>query len=93
MKKRVSEFLQSKCLKVGVMCCVAMSMMVCMASAAEGDPPSTTATITAAFQTGFQQMVSDGLSLIAVMVPIALSLAGVIFLIKKAMGWWKSMAK
>ncbi len=93
MKKRVREFLQSKSLKVGVMCCVAMSMMVCTAFAAEGDPTSTTATITAAFQTGFQQVVSDGLNLIAVMVPIAMSLAGVIFLVRKAMSWWKSMAK
>ncbi len=92
MKKRVSEFFRSKLLKISVFCLV-MSMMVSTAFAAEGDPTSTTATITTAFQTGFQQMVSDGLSLIAVMVPIALSLAGVIFLIKKAMSWWKSMAK
>ncbi len=94
MKKLGREFLQSKSFKVGVLGCLVVSMMVCTASAAEGDPASSaTATITAAFQTGFQQVVSDAMGLIAIMVPIALSLAGTIFLVKKAMGWFKGMAK
>ncbi len=94
MKKFSREFLHSKVFRIAMLACLAVSMMVCTAFAAEGDPASSaTATITAAFQTGFQQMVSDALGLIAIIVPIALGLAGTIFLVKKAMGWFKGMTK
>lgn len=93
MKKTGRDFLQSKSFRIAVLGCLAVSMMTGTVFAAEGDSGSSTAAITAAFQTGFQQMVSDALGLVSVMVPIALSLAGVIFLIKKAMSWWKGMAK
>jgi len=90
--KVMKEFLKSRSLKLSLTFCLVASMLVCTAFA-EGETGGTTATITAAFQTGFQQMVTDALGLIAVMVPIALSLAGVIFLTKKVMSWWKGMAK
>ncbi len=93
MKKLGREFLQSRSFKIAVLGCLAVSMMVCTAFAAEGDPASSTATITAAFQTGFQQIASDAVGLIAVAVPIALGLAGTIFLVRKAMSWFKSMAR
>ncbi len=71
-----------------------ISMLCVSAFAAEGDPtPSTSATVISAFTTGFQSIVSDALSMIAAAAPIAIGLAGVIFLSKKAMSWFKSMAK
>lgn len=90
MKKLGREFLQSKAFKVGVLGCLVVSMMVCTAFAADD---GTTSAINTAFQTGFQQVVSDSLSLIAIIVPIALGLAGTIFVVKKAMSWFKGMAK
>lgn len=72
--------------------CVAM--LTVAASATEGSGTSATAaTVQAAFQTGFQGMVSDALSMIAMIVPIALGLAGVIFVVRKAISWFKSVAK
>ncbi len=90
----MKELLKSRGAKMTLLVCLAMSMMVCTAFAAETPAGSSnTATITAAFQTGFQQIVSDAVGLIAVAVPIAVGLAGTIFLVKKAMSWFKSMAK
>ena len=40
-----------------------------------------------------QAMVTNSISMISAMVPIALTLAGTIFLVKKAMSWFKGMAK
>lgn len=54
---------------------------------------STVDTVMSAFTTGFQAMASDALEMIALIVPIAVGVAGVIFLTKKAMGWYKSLAK
>ena len=95
MKEKIKEFVKS----TEVKCAGAMSTMAMVAmssgavSAAEGDGASTAATVTSAFQTGFQTMASDALSMIAVIVPIALSVAGVVYLCRKAIGWFKSMAK
>lgn len=74
--------------KLAVMC-LAICLCTAFASAAEGD----TATITTAFQTGFTQMASDALGMIAVIIPIALGVAGAVFLSRKAIGWFKSLAK
>ena len=54
---------------------------------------TTTATLTTAFQTGFQTMASDALTMLATIVPIALGVAGAVFLVRKAMSWFKSLAK
>lgn len=93
MKEKIKDFVKS----TEVKCAGAMSTMAMVAmssgavSAADGD--TTAATVTTAFQTGFQTMASDALSMIAVIVPIALSVAGVVYLCRKAIGWFKSMAK
>lgn len=63
------------------------------ASAAEGDTATGSAAVMSSFQSGFQTMANDALSMIAVIVPIALGVAGVIWLARKALGWFKSMAK
>lgn len=54
---------------------------------------TTNATLTAAFQTGFQSLASDALTMIATIVPIALGVAGAVFLVRKAMAWFKALAK
>lgn len=84
-----------KRLAVLLMTCMVVSLMAVSASATGGDTSSsgTSATVISAFQTGFQKMASDAMSMISAIVPIALGVAGVIFLARKAMGWFKSLAK
>ena len=78
---------QIRAKKLAVMC---MAIVLCTAFAnAEGE----TDAITTAFQTGFTDMASDALAMIAVIIPIALGVAGAVFLSRKAMGWFKSLAK
>lgn len=69
---------------------VAAVVMTGAASAVEGEGADSSA-VTAAFQAGFQDMASDALSMIAIIVPIGLGVAGTVWLVKKAMGWFKSM--
>ncbi len=90
----MKKFFESRRAKMALMFCLAVSLLVCTAFAAEGDPATIdTAAITTAFTSGFNSMVTNSISMISAMVPIALTLCGVIFLVKKAMGWFKSMAK
>jgi len=72
-----------------------LSIMCVSAFAAEAGEGATidTAGITTAFVTGFNSMVTNSISMISSMVPIALTLAGVLFLVRKAMSWFKGMAK
>ena len=96
MKERMKEFrefAQAKATRVMIIAPAAMTAMMAMANAEEPAGSSSTSGIMSAFSTGFQGIVSDGLTMISAMVPIALSLAGVIFLVKKAMGWFKGMTK
>lgn len=86
--EKVKNFLSSAAVKAGAVAGGVASMLTVAASAEE-----TTATITTAFQTGFQSMASDAVGMIAIIVPIALGVAGTVFLVKKAMGWFRSMAK
>lgn len=96
MKNMGREFLRSRAFKIGVLGCLMVSMMVCTAFAVGEDTTGTTidvSAITSAFSSGFQSMVTNSISMISAMVPIALTLAGTIFLVKKAMSWFKGMAK
>lgn len=73
-----------------------MVMAMCVSAfAAEGDTSAsgTSATVISAFQSGFQKMASDAMSMIAIIVPIAVGVAGVIWLARKAMSWFKSMGQ
>lgn len=88
--KKIREWMHSKYMRAVLVVGALGAVMVVSASAAEGD---SSAAITSAFSTGFQQMASDALGMIAVIVPIALGVAGTVFLVKKAMGWFKSLAK
>jgi len=89
----MKKFFESRRAKMALLSCMAVSMLICAASAAEGETPSSSmSTVQAAFQTGFQQIATDALSIIAIIVPIALGVCGVIFIAKKAMSWFKSMS-
>lgn len=90
MKEKVRSLWRKAEMKGAAAASVVAAAMTGFASAAEGDSASA---ITTAFQTGFQQMASDALGMIAIIVPIALGVAGTIFLARKAMGWFKSLAK
>lgn len=74
-----------------------MVMAMCVSAFAAGEDSSGTsgasATVISAFQTAFQSMAADAKQMIAIIVPIAVGLAGVLWLARKAMGWFKSMGK
>ena len=74
--------------KLAVMC---MAICLCTAFASANETGSSA--ITSAFQTGFTTMAADALGMIAVIIPIALGVAGAVFLSRKAIGWFKSLAK
>ena len=84
-----------KRLAVLLMTCMVVSLMAVSASATGGDTSAsgTSTTVISAFQTGFQSMASDAMSMIAIIVPIAVGVAGVIWLARKAMSWFKSMGQ
>lgn len=50
-------------------------------------------TLVTAFQTGFTAIASDVTSVLGVAIPIAVGIAGTLFVARKAIGWFKSMAK
>lgn len=89
----MKEFFRSRSFKMALLLCLVLSMMVCTAFAVGEDTSTATSTIISAFTTGFQQIASDAMSMIAAAAPIALGIAGTIFLAKKAIGWFKGMAK
>lgn len=91
MKERVKVLVKSRYFRFVVVTCFVMCLL-CISASAE-DATSSTSQITAAFTTGFQQMVADSFSLISAMVPPAVSIGAVVFLVRKAMSWFKSMAK
>lgn len=92
MKEKIKDFVKSAEMKCAGVASVAAMAMTGFANA-EGPSASTSSTVITAFQTGFQSMANDALSMIAVIVPIALGVAGVVFLSRKAIGWFKSLAK
>lgn len=91
--KKVKEFMRSAELKVACMAPVACMAVMGLASAAEGAGSSDSSAVISSFQTGFNQIKTDAMSVISIAVPIAVSIAAVIFISKKAMSWFKGMAK
>lgn len=43
--------------------------------------------------TAFSSVQGDVMSVLAVVIPIAVGIAGIIFVARKAMGWFKGMSK
>lgn len=93
MKERVKAFLRSRYFRLFVVCCFVLSVLCMSAFASDETASSTSATVISAFQSGFQQIASDAMQMIATAAPIALGIAGLVFLVRKAMSWFKSMAK
>lgn len=89
LKKKLTALARSVEAKAAVVASSAAGVMTVAANAEE----TTSAAITTAFQSGFQTMASDALGMIAVIIPIALGVAGAVFLSRKAIGWFKSLAK
>ena len=89
MKETIKGFLHSAEAKIAAAGSTAAVALTVAASAAD----TSAATITTAFQTGFQSMASDAMSMIAIIIPIGLGVAGAVFLSRKAIGWFKSLAK
>ena len=90
MLKRVKEAMRSRYMKLMVVA-LALSCMAVPMFAAEGDLD--TAAITTAFTTGFQSIVTTSIALLSAMLPIAITLCAVLFIVKKGMVWFKSVAK
>lgn len=84
--KKVKGWLRNKYARAGVVAGTVVASLACGASAADE-------ALTTAMTTGFTTMKTDALAMIAVIVPIALSVAGTIFVARKAIGWFKSLAK
>ena len=89
MKEKIKGFLHSAEAKIVAAGSTAAVALTVAASAED----TSAATITTAFQTGFQSMASDAMSMIAIIIPIGLGVAGAVFLSRKAIGWVKSLAK
>ena len=89
MKDKIKGFLHSAEAKIAAAGSTAAVALTVAASAED----TTAATITTAFQTGFQSMANDAMSMIAIIIPIGLGVAGAVFLSRKAIGWFKSLAK
>lgn len=87
------ENIKKKALVLSISAMMVMAMCVSAFAAESSGTTTTSASVISAFTTGFQSMASDALSMIATIVPIALGVAGVLFLARKAMGWFKGMAK
>lgn len=89
MKEKIKGFLHSAEAKIAAAGSTA-AVALTVAASAENTASSTVIT---AFQTGFQSMASDAMSMIGMIVPIGLGVAGAVFLSRKAIGWFKSLAK
>ena len=90
---KVKTWFKGKAARMASCASVAALALAGVASAAEGDATSGNSAVVTAFQTGFQSMADDALQMIGIIVPIALGVAGVIWLARKALSWFKSMAK
>lgn len=62
-----------------------------------GETPETVAvtfaTLQGYFSDAFSTVSSNAMSILGVAIPIAIGIGGVVFVARKAMGWFKSMAK
>lgn len=94
IKANFREFVGAKTTKAMLAAPAAASLLVVAANAEDaGGATIDTTAITTAFTSGFQSMVTNSIGMISAMVPIALTLAGVVFLVKKGMSWFKGVAK
>lgn len=88
MKEKIKGFLRSAECKAAAVASVVAAGLAGAASATE-----TSNSVVSSLQTGFTSMKTDALSAIGMIIPIALSIAAAIFIARKAIGWFKSLAK
>lgn len=91
--KKVKEFVRSAEVKAACIVPAACMAVMGLASAAETGTGTDSSAVISAFESGFNQIKADAMGVIAVAVPVAVSIAAVIFISKKAMSWFKGMAK
>lgn len=90
----MKEFFRNRWTKRALLFSLVVSMMVCTVFAEETTGTTIDAgAITTAFTSGFQSMVTNCIAMISAMVPIAVTLGGLVFMVGKAMKWFKSIAK
>lgn len=80
--------------KVVLIACAALLMLaLAIPCFATSGSTGISSDITSAFSTGFTQIASDVTSVLVVIIPIALGIVGIIWVSKKAIGWFKSMSR
>ena len=90
----MKKLFRSRWTRLTLALCMSMTLLSTAAYAAEDTTGGgTSASVISAFQSGFQSMASDAMEMIAIIVPIAVGVAGVIWLARKAMSWFKSMGQ
>lgn len=90
--KKFKSFCE-KHLRKAVVLAVVMSLTVVAASAEEAAAGGIdTAAITSAMTTGLTSVVTMSIQLITSILPIAITLFGIMFLVKKAPKWFQKMA-
>lgn len=91
--KEFKQFLKGKMSKVAVLCMVmALTMVPALAAEGEAAGGMDTAAISSAFTSGLTSVVTMSIQLITSILPIAITLFGVMFLVKKAPKWFQKMA-
>jgi len=77
---------------LSVLTLAALLVAPCFATGAETSG-SLSSDLTSAFSTGFQQVAANVTQILVVIVPIALGIVGIIWVSKKAIGWFRSMSR
>lgn len=93
MKEKIKGILHSAEVKIAAAGSTAAVALTVAASAEDTAAEAAKASVMTAFETGFQSMATDALTLLAAMVPICLSIAGLVFLARRGVGWFKSLSK
>lgn len=92
MMKQIKGAMRSRYFKLVMICTLALSCMAVPMFAVDDVGLDTTA-ITTAFTSGFQSIVTNSIALLSAMLPIAITLCAVLFIVKKGMLWFKQVAK
>lgn len=74
-------------------CLMLVSALMIPAFATSAETGALSSDLTSAFSTGFQTVASTVTQILVVIVPIALGIMGVIWVSRKAIGWFKSMSR
>lgn len=74
--------------------CIMAALLVAPVFATGAETSGSLSTdLTSAFSTGFQQVAANVTQILVIIVPIALGIVGIIWVSKKAIGWFRSMSR